>query len=58
MSGASCLLCNSSRVLESGAREGALWCLLSRRSVGIDQCCHSFVPVAQPAADTGAGPLR
>lgn len=39
----SCLLCNSARVLISGPRIGALWCVMKSRSVGADFACHSFV---------------
>lgn len=47
-----CLFCTSARVLESGARAGALWCFVKRSAVGPSNACHSFTANADsiPAA--------
>jgi len=44
MNASACLFCNSSRVLQSGPREGALWCLVKRVPVAADVVCQSFAP--------------
>lgn len=46
-----CLTCNSSRVLTSGARSGALWCFVKRHPVNPDSLCLSFVEAVAGGRD-------
>lgn len=48
-----CLSCASSRVLESGARAGALWCFVKRSTVGESNACHSFTANANGITSDG-----
>lgn len=48
---ACCILCTSSRVLHSGAREGALWCFVKRCAVAAGSVCQSFTPTADEGRD-------
>lgn len=48
-----CINCTTSRVVESGARVGALWCFVKRCGVNPDTACPSFTAIEKQGKTKG-----